>query len=65
MRSVFKMAFIEGIIDKNPMDRIKNLKTDKPDIFPLSMEQATLLLDKVNARYRNFFYCLFRRDAIR
>ncbi|MBA4369631.1 MAG: site-specific integrase [Desulfobacterium sp.] len=59
MRSVFKMAFIEGIMDRNPMDRIRNLKTDKPDIFPLSMEQVTLFLDKVNARYRVFFVVAF------
>ena len=46
-------------MDHNPMDRVRNLKTDKPDIFPLSMEQVTLFLDKVNARYRVFFVVAF------
>jgi len=59
MRSVFKMAFLSEIIDRNPMDRIRNLKTDKPDIYPLSMEEVKLFLEKVSERYRNFFIVAF------
>jgi integrase len=59
MRSVFKMAFMDEIIDKNPMDRIRNLKTDKPDICPLSMEEVRLFLDNVSLRFKNFFAVAF------
>jgi len=59
MRSVFKMAFLSGIIEKNPMDRIKNVKVIKPDIYPLSMEEVRLVLDCVSPRFRNFFIVAF------
>jgi len=59
MRSVFKHAFLSEIIDKNPMDRIRNLKIEKPDIHPLSMEEVRKVLESVSFRYRNFFIVAF------
>jgi len=59
MRSVFKMAYLSEIIDKNPMDRVRNVKTDKPDIQPLSMEEVRLFLANVAPRFRNFFTVAF------
>jgi len=59
MRSVFKMAYLSEIIDKNPMDRVRNVKTDKPDIQPLSMEEVRLFLANVAPRFRNFFAVAF------
>jgi len=59
MRSVFKMAFLSEIIDKSPMDRIKNLKIEKPDIHPLSMDEVRMFLERVSSRYCNFFIVAF------
>ena len=59
MRSVLKMAFLSEIIEKNPMDRVKNVKVTKPDIYPLSMEEVKLVLDNVSPRFRNFFIVAF------
>jgi integrase len=59
MRSVLKMAYLSDMIDKNPLDKIKNLKTSKPDIYPLSMEEVRLFLDKVCVRFRDFFTVAF------
>lgn len=59
MRSVLKMAFLSEIIDKNPMDRVKNVKTGKPDIYPLSMEEVRTFLENVSPRFRNFFVVAF------
>ena len=59
MRSVLKMAFLNGDIDQNPMDRIKNVKVTKPDIYPLSMEEVKLVLEHVSPRFRNFFIVAF------
>jgi len=59
MRSVFKMAYLSEIIEKNPMDLVRNVKTDKPDIFPLSMEEVRLFLDNVSSRFQNFFIIAF------
>lgn len=38
---------------------IKNPKTGKPDINPLSMEEINLFLDAVSPRYQNFFIVAF------
>lgn len=59
MRSVLKMAFLSEIIEKNPMDRVKNVKTGKPDIHPLSMEEVRTVLENVSPRFRNFFIVAF------
>jgi integrase len=59
MRSVLKMAYLSEIIEKNPMDRIKNLKTDKPDIHPLSMDEVRRFLNNVSPRFRDFFTIAF------
>jgi integrase len=59
MRSVFKLAFLSGIIEKNPMERVRNLKVTKPDIKPMSMEEVRLFLGNVSVRYRNFFIVAF------
>lgn len=59
MRSVLKMAFLSEIIEKNPMDRVKNVKTVKPDIYPMSMEEVMLFLANVSQPYRCFFIVAF------
>ncbi len=59
MRSVFEMAFLSGIIDTNPMDRVKNPKAGKPDIYPLSMEEVVAFLAVVARRYVSFFIVAF------
>lgn len=59
MRSVFKMAYLDGLIDHNPMDKIRNLKTEKPDIHPLSMDDVNRFLEHVTPHYRNFFIVAF------
>lgn len=59
MRSVFKMAYLSEIIEKNPMDRVRNVKTDKPDIQPLSMDEVRLFLANVSSRFRDFFAVAF------
>jgi integrase len=53
------MAYLSDLIDKNPFDKIKNLKTSKPDIYPLSMDEVRLFLDKVCVRFRDFFIVAF------
>ena len=55
MSSVLKMVYLSDIIEKNPMDQIKNVKIKKPDIHPFSMNEVRLFLDNVSPRYRDFF----------
>ena len=59
LRSVFKMALLSGLIEKNPMDMVKNFKVHRPDIHPLSMEEVRLVLQSVSHRYKNFLVVAF------
>jgi len=59
MRSVMKFALKAGLIDKNPMDLVGNLKVEKPDIHPLSMDEVHSFLDAVLSYYRDFFIVAF------
>ena len=59
MRAVMRFALRAELIEKNPMDLVANLKTDKPDINPLSMDEVNLFLDAVKPYYRNFFTVAF------
>ena len=59
MRSVMKFALKAGLIDKNPMGLIDNLKVSKPEIYPLSIDEVHRFLDVVRPEYKNFFQVAF------
>jgi integrase len=59
VRDVFLFALKAEFIDKNPLDLVKNLKEDKPDIFPLSMEEVERFLENVVPYYKIFFAVAF------
>jgi integrase len=59
MRSVFTMAFKEGIIRDNVMARVDNLRIEEPTINPLSMDEVIKVLECVHPHYRNCLTILF------
>jgi integrase len=59
MRSVFTMAFKEGIIRDNVMARVDNLRIEEPTINPLSMDEVIKVLDCVHPHYKNCLTILF------
>jgi integrase len=59
MRSVFSMAFKEGIIEDNVMLKVDNLRADEPSIHPLSLDEALKVIDAVDPHYRNCMITLF------
>ncbi|MBN1850969.1 MAG: site-specific integrase [Deltaproteobacteria bacterium] len=59
MRSVFTMAFKEGIIKGNVMLKVDNLRIDEPTINPLSMDEVLKVLECVHTHYRNCLTILF------
>jgi integrase len=59
MRSVFTMAFKEGIIRDNVMARVDNLRIEEPTINPLSMDEVIKVLECVHPHYRNCLRILF------
>lgn len=59
MRSVFTMAFKEGIIRDNVMARVDNLRIEEPTINPLSLDEVIRVLECVHPHYRNCLTILF------
>lgn len=59
MRSVMSFALKAELIDKNPLTLVENLKTEKPEIYPLSMEEVKEFLGVVNPFYKDFFIIAF------
>lgn len=59
MRSVMSFAWKSELIEANPMAKVENLKTEKPDIAPLSMEDVKLFLKVVSPFYKDFFIIAF------
>ena len=59
MRSVFTMAYKEGIIKENVMLKVDNLRIDEPAVNPLSMDEVMKVLDCVHPHYRNCLTILF------
>ena len=59
MRSVMGFALRAELIEKNPLALVKNLKVDKPEIHPLSMEEVMRFLNCVLPFYKEFFVVAF------
>jgi integrase len=59
LRSIFKMALLSGLIEKNPMDMVRNFKVHRADINPLSMEEVKLVLQHVSPRFKDFLVVAF------
>ena len=59
MRAMMRFAFKAGLIENNPMALVENLKVDKPDIHPLSIDEVHRFLDAVLPFYKDFFIVAF------
>lgn len=59
MRSVFTMAYKQGIITDNVMLKVDNLRIDDSIIKPLSMDEVMKILEYVHPHYRNCITTLF------
>ncbi len=62
LRQIFNNAYLENIIEKNPMDKIKNLSIAKPEIEPFTQEEISYILNYIRQEYHHiyaFFAVLF------
>jgi integrase len=59
MRSVFNMAFKEGILKDNVMLKVDNLRIDEPVINPLSMDEVLKVLECVHPHHKDCLTILF------
>jgi integrase len=54
MKSVFDMAFKEGIVLENVMRKIKRLREESPDIHPFSYSEIYKILDAIDPWYQPY-----------
>ena len=59
LRSVFKEAFYDQLISKNPLDRIRFLPIEYREPKPLTPAQINLVLGHMNGQSRNLFQFAF------
>jgi integrase len=59
MRSVFTMAFKEGIIKDNVMKRVDNLRVDDPTINPFTLDETLQVIECVHPHYKHCLTMLF------
>jgi integrase len=55
LRGIFSDAFMDGRIEKNPMDRIKNLSCQTEEPRPLSPDEIESLLSHSDGQVKNLF----------
>jgi integrase len=51
LRRVLDAAFVDGIIDRNPADRVRNAKVQQQEPDPLLLEEVELILGMMRERY--------------
>ncbi len=54
MRSVFNLAFKQGYIKDNVMEKVDNYPVDQPDIHPFTYEQVVSILEATDEFYRPY-----------
>ncbi|WAJ69737.1 tyrosine-type recombinase/integrase [Catenovulum adriaticum] len=60
LRDAYKRAYLDSVIDKNPMDRVKNLKLERPDIKPFTESEINSILSFIpNESDRNMIELAF------
>jgi integrase len=58
LRTIFATACDRGLIDANPMRRVKNLRECKPEVDPFDMTETLQLIEAAQGWERPFLSCL-------
>lgn len=59
LRQAFDQAFCDGLIDTNPLARIKNLPVQNKEPNPFSQNEIELILGYLDGQERNYFQFAF------
>lgn len=59
LRGIFDDAYYDEIIDRNPMDRIKNLTNTQREPNPFSLDEMEAILNVLPDQSRNYFQFAF------
>lgn len=51
LRRVFELAVDDEVIDRNPAEKLKNMRHQKPEVDPFSSEEAQQIIDYLYNRY--------------
>jgi len=52
LRGIFEMAHVDEIIDKNPADKLRNMKHQKLPVDPFTRDEAELIIKTLYDQYR-------------
>jgi integrase len=55
LRQIFQDAYFDGIIEDNPMLKIKNPKLIKPEIYPFTKDEIGKILNYFESEYNNMY----------
>lgn len=59
LRAIFADAYQDGLIDKNPMERIGNLKVQTREANPFTMEEMGRIIDSASGQMKNLIRFAF------
>ena len=59
LSGILKDAMADELISKNPLTLVKTVKVEKTEIFPFSLDEISLILQKSEGQSRNFFALAF------
>lgn len=59
LRAIYSEAFYDEIIDRNPLDRIKNLPKQSTEVEPFTFEEMNLILEACEGQIKNIFTFAF------
>lgn len=59
LRAIFRYAFEDELINRNPVDAIRLPKRAQPDIEPFSSEEVTMMIAGADGWYRNYLALAF------
>lgn len=51
LRSVLDLAFVDGMIERNPGDRLRNARVQKPEPDPFTLDEVELVIAELCKRY--------------
>ncbi|MGY0565346.1 MAG: tyrosine-type recombinase/integrase, partial [Paraglaciecola chathamensis] len=59
LRQMLKDAYLDGLIENNPMDRFRALPTDHREPNPFNQKEVAKILDKLAGQERNLIQFAF------
>ncbi len=59
LRAMFRYAYEDEVINRNPVDLIRLPEHEQPDVEPFTVDEVNLLINSANGWYRNYLAVSF------